>query len=62
MEEFNKNIDNKIVKNWLIIVESVNDIAFNCALNNWNNKALIATGIIKTKIAKKYFTGIWKNE
>ena len=53
-----KNIDNKIVKNWLIIVESVNDIAFNCALNNWNNKALIATGIIKTKIAKKYFTGI----
>ena len=52
---FTINTDKPIVKIWFIIVEKVNATDFNCARKSWNNNALIATGIIRNNIQKKYF-------
>ena len=56
------NIESPIVIIWFKIVENVKAIDFNCALNNWNSSALIATGMINIKIQSKYTGEILKKE
>ena len=49
-----------MVKNWFKIVENVYALGFICALRIWNSNALIATGIIRIRVARKTFIGILK--
>ncbi len=61
-KNFAKNTAKPIVANWFNIVAIVQDTDFSCALNNCDNNARIATGIIRNSTARKYLNGIWKNE
>ena len=57
---FNNNTAIIIVRSWFVIVETVNAQGFICARNTWNNKALIATGMINTSMNKNIFGDILK--